>query len=45
MNSLLMLNVINAKTYGLGAVFPNYQSIRICEVSPARLSEFYCITG
>jgi len=45
MKSLLILNVINAKTFGLGTVFLNYQSIRICGVSAARLSEFCCITG
>ena len=45
MKSLLILNVINARTSGLGNVFLNYQIIRICGVSAARLSELYCIIG
>jgi len=45
MKSLLMLNIINAKTSELGTVFLNYQSIRICGVSAARLSKFYYIIG
>ena len=39
--SLLVLNVIDAKTCGLGIFSLKYQSIRISGVSAARLKDLY----